>query len=176
MFQESFIMSKHHFDHLSLTESIFAESVQISSFCNHCIHLSFLCVLVNSSEKYSKCVHVKKSCSFFSQSFFHVEISHLFHAHEKLEQNQIIMKKKKKHLILYLFEFQSKNLHLHHHQQFLKKHDDKLIQENTEIFEEELHILKKKQNFITSSNNCSFNLLISETSTNTIFFTLSVNF
>src|SRR5947207_2158648 len=62
-----FIMSKHHLDHLSLTESIFAESVQMSSLCDHCICLSLSCVLVNSSEKCSKCMHIKKSCSFFSQ-------------------------------------------------------------------------------------------------------------
>ena len=120
-------MFKHHLNHFLLTEFILAENVQMSSSCNYCICLSFLCVLVNSSEKYSECVHVKKSCLFSSQSFFHAKISHLFCAHEKLKQNQIIMKKKKKHLILYLFEFQSKNLHLCCHQQFFKKYDDKLI-------------------------------------------------
>src|SRR5437773_5923530 len=44
-----FIMSKHHLDHLSLTESIFAESVQMSSLCDCCTHLLFLCVLADSS-------------------------------------------------------------------------------------------------------------------------------
>src|SRR5436190_21607207 len=123
-------MSKHHLDHLSLAEFILAESVQMSSFCDHCTHLSLLCVLVNSSEKCSKCVHVKKSCFFSSQFFFHLKIFYLLHAHEKLEQNQIIVKEEKKHLILHLSELQLKNLHLHHYQQFFKKHDDKLIQEN----------------------------------------------
>src|SRR5436190_17755985 len=153
-------MSKHHLDHLSLAESIFAESVQMSSSCNHCVCLLLSCVLVNSSEKCSKCVHVKKSCSFSSQSFFHAEISHLLHACEKLEQNQIIMKKEKEHLILHLSELQSKNLHFHHHQKFLKKHDDKLIQESAKVFKEKLHVLKREQNFITSSDNISFNSLI----------------
>ena len=162
-------MSKHHLDHLSLTESIFAESVQMSSSCDHCTHLSLSCVLVDSSEKCSKCVHVKKSCSFSSQSFFCVKISHLLHACEKLKQNQIIMKKEKKHLILYLFKFQSKSLHLHHHQKFLKEHDDKLIQESAEVFKKELHILKKKQDFITFSDNNSFNSLILKINMNVIF-------
>ena len=122
-----FIMSKHHFDHLLLTESIFAENVQISSFCNYCAYLLFLCVLVNSLKKYSEYVHIKKLCFFSSQFFFCAEIFCLLHACEKLEQNQIIMKKEKKHLILYLFKFQSKSLCFCHHQQFLKKYDDKLI-------------------------------------------------
>jgi len=112
----TFIMSKCHLDHFLLTESIFVESVQMSSSCDHCICLSLSCMLANSSEKCSKCVHVKKSCSFFSQFFFHAEISHLLHAHEKLKQDQTIVKKEKKHLILHLSELQSKNLHLYHHQ------------------------------------------------------------
>ena len=103
-------MSKCCLDHLLLTESIFAESVQMLSSCDSCVCLLLSCVLVDSSEKYSKCVHVKKSYSFFSQFFFHAEISHLLHAQEKLKQDQIIMKEEKKHLILYLSELQSKNL------------------------------------------------------------------
>src|SRR6266480_5363371 len=111
-------MSKCHLDHLFLTEFIFAENVQMSCSCDHCAHLSFLCVLVNSSEKCSKCVHVKKLCFFSSQSFFHAEISHLLHAHEKLKQDQIIMKKEKKCLIFCLFKLQLKSLHLYYHQKF----------------------------------------------------------
>ena len=83
-----------------------------TSSCNCCICLSLLCVLVNSSEKCSKCVCVKKSCSFSSQSFFRAKISCLLHACEKLEQNQIIIKKEKEHLIFHLFKFQSKSLYL----------------------------------------------------------------
>ena len=169
-------MSKHHFDHFLLTKFILAESVQMSFFCDHCAHLLFLCVLADSSEKCSECVCVKKSCFFSSQFFFHVKISHFLCAHEKLEQNQIIMKKEKKHLILHLFEFQSKSLHLHCHQQFFKKHDDKLIQENAKVFKEKLCVLKKKQNSVTSSDNNSFNLLISETNADVIFFVLSDDF
>src|SRR5436190_11679760 len=118
-------MSKCHLNHFLLTEFIFVKNVQMSSSCDYCIYLSFLCMLVNFSEKCSKCVHVKKSCSFSFQSFFHAEISHLLHTHEKLKQNQTVVKEEKEHLILHLFKLQSKNLHFHHHQQFLKECDDK---------------------------------------------------
>src|SRR5438034_6311158 len=146
------------------------------SSCDCCAHLLFLCVLVNSSEKYNECVHVKKSCFFFSQFFFHVKISCLLCAHEKLEQNQIIVKKEKKCLIFYLFQFQSKNLHLHHHQKFFKKHDDKLIQESMKVFKEKLCVLKKKQDSAAFLNDISFNLLISEINVNTIFSVLFDDF
>src|SRR5947207_2335679 len=138
-------MFKHCLDQFLLTESICAESVQMSSSCDHCVCLLLSCVLADSSEKCSECVHVKKSCSFSSQSFFCTKISHLLHAHEKLKQNQIIVKKEKECLILHLFKFQSKSLCLHHHQKFLKKHDDKLIQKSVKVFKEELHVLKRKQ-------------------------------
>src|SRR5436190_20539530 len=141
-------MSKYHLNHLLLTEFIFVENVQMSFSCDHCICLLFLCVLADSSEKCSECVHVKKSCSFSSQSFFHVKISHLLHACEKLKQNQIIVKKEKEHLILCLSELQLKSLHFYCHQKFLKKCDDILIQENAEVFEKELHVLNREQNFI----------------------------
>src|SRR5436190_7597755 len=131
-------MFKHHLDHFSLTESIFTEDVQMLSFCDCCICLLLSCVLADSSEKCSKCVHVKKLCSFSSQFFFHAEIFCLLHTHEKLEQNQITVKKEKEHLIFCLSELQLKNLHLHHHQQFLKKCDDKLIQESVKIFKKKL--------------------------------------
>src|SRR5436190_22655650 len=137
-------MSKCCLDHLSLTESIFAENVQMLSSCDCCVCLSLLCMLADSSEKCSECVCVKKLCSFSSQSFFHVKISHLLHTCEKLEQNQTVMKKEKKCLIFCLFELQSKSLCLYYHQKFLKKHDDKLIQENVKVFEKKLHVLKKK--------------------------------
>src|SRR5947207_10717845 len=110
----------------------------MSSSCDCCAHLLFLCVLVNFSEKCSECVCVKKLCFFSSQSFFCAEIFCLLHACEKLEQNQIIVKKEKKCLIFCLSELQSKSLCLCCHQQFLKKHDDKLIQESVKVFEKEL--------------------------------------
>src|SRR5438034_802036 len=91
---------------------------------------------------------ILKNHVFFFQFFFHAEISCLLHICEKLKQNQTVVKKEKKYLIFYLFKFQLKNFHLQHHQQFLKEHDDKLIQESVEVFKEELHVLKKKQNFI----------------------------
>src|SRR5436189_573356 len=119
-------MSKYCLNHFLLTEFIFAENVQMLSSCDYCICLLLLCVLVNSSEKCSKCVHVKKSCFFFSQSFFCTEVSHFLHAHEKLKQNQTVVKKEKECLILCLSEFQSKSLCLCCHQKFLKECDDKL--------------------------------------------------
>src|SRR5436189_738709 len=169
-------MFKCHLDHLFLTEFIFAENVQMSCSCDHCAHLLLSCILVNSSEKYSKCVHVKRSCFFSSQSSFCAEISHLLHAHEKLEQNQIIVKKEKKYLILHLFKLQSKSLCFCCHQQFLKKHDDKLIQESAEVFKKELHVLKKEQNFITFLSNNFSNLLVSKINADIIFSALSDNF
>ena len=169
-------MSKHHLDHLSLTEFIFAESVQMLSFCDHCICLLLSCVLADSLKKCSEYVHVKKLCSFSSQSFFHVKIFCLLHAHEKLEQNQIIMKKEKEYLIFHLSELQLKSFCFHCHQQFLKKCDDKLIQENAEIFEKKLCVLKKKQSFIAFSDDNSSDLLISEINADTIFSALSDNF
>src|SRR5438034_3965073 len=105
-------MSKYHLDHFLLAESIFAESVQMLSLCDHCVCLSLSCVLADSSKKCNECVHVKKLCFFSSQSFFHAEIFCLLHACEKLEQNQIIIKKEKEHLIFHLFKFQSKSLYL----------------------------------------------------------------
>ena len=86
------------------------------------------------------------------------------------------MKEEKECLILHLFEFQSKSFCLCCHQQFLKKHDDKLIQESTKIFEKKLHVLKRKQNSAVSSNNNSFNLLIFRVNVNTIFSVLSDDF
>src|SRR6266487_5309296 len=103
-------MSKYHLNHFLLTEFIFAENVQMLSSYDYCVCLLLLCVLVNSSEKCSECVCVKKSCSFFSQSFFCAEISYLLCAHEKLKQDQTIMKKEKECLILCLSELQSKSL------------------------------------------------------------------
>ena len=113
---------------------------------------------------------------FFLQSFFHVKISHLLHACEKLKQNQTVVKKEKEHLIFHLSEFQLKSLCFHYHQQFFKKYDDKLIQENVKVFKEKLCVLKKKQNFVAFLNDSFSDLLISETNMNAIFSVLSDNF
>src|SRR5438034_2768538 len=100
-------MFKCYFDHFLWAEFIFTESVQMLSSCDYCTHLLLLCVLADSSEKCSEYVYVKKLCFFSSQSFFHTEISCLLCAHEKLKQNQTVVKKEKKCLILYLSELQS---------------------------------------------------------------------
>ena len=71
---------------------------------------------------------------------------------------------------------ETKKHQLHHHTQFFCDHDDKLIQENIEVFKKKLHVLKKKQNFIISLSNSSFNSLISEINADIIFFTLFNNF
>src|SRR5438034_7662486 len=155
-------MSKCYLDHFLLTEFIFAENVQMSSSCDCCVCLLFLCVLADSSEKCSECVCVKKLCSFSSQSFFCAEISHLLCACEKLKQDQIIVKKEKECLILYLFKLQSKNLCFCCHQKFLKECDDKLIQESMKVFKKKLCVLKKKQNSAASLNDSSSDLLIFE--------------
>ena len=57
------------------------------------------------------------------------------------------MKKEKEHLILHLSEFQSKSFHLHHYQQFLKEHDDKLIQKSVKIFKKKIAYLEEKTEF-----------------------------
>ncbi len=79
-----------------------------------------------------------------------------------------------------MFEaFQAAEIKKHqlcYHTQFLYNYDDKLIQKSVKVFKKELHVLKREQNFITFSDNNSFNLLISEINANIIFFTLSDNF
>src|SRR5436190_20554807 len=169
-------MSKCCLDHFLLTESIFAENVQMLSFCDHCVCLLFLCVLADSFKKCSECVCVKKLCLFFSQFFFCVKIFCLLCACEKLEQNQIIVKKEKECLIFCLSEFQSKNLYFCCHQQFLKKYNDKLIQESMKVFEEKLCILKRKQNFTVFLSDSFSDLLIFEINADIIFSVLSDNF
>jgi len=51
-----------------------------------------------------------------------------------------------------------------------------LIQESVKVFEEKLHVLKKKQNFVAFSDDNFSDLLISEINVNTIFSVLSDNF
>ena len=65
---------------------------------------------------------------------------------------------------------------MHHHAQFFHDCDDKLIQESVKVFEEKLHVLKKKQNFVAFSDDNFSDLLISEINVNAIFFMLFDDF
>ena len=95
---------------------------------------------------------------------------------EKIEKEQITFFNKKQHLFKVFQTAEIKKCQLHCHIQFFCDYDDKLIQENAEIFKEELHVLKKKQNSVAFSNNNFSDSLISEINVNTIFSALSDNF
>ena len=73
-------------------------------------------------------------------------------------------------------QLSTKFLCLHKQRKFLKDCDDKLIQENVKVFEKELHVLKKEQDFIISSDNNFSDLLISEINADTVFTALSDDF
>ena len=168
-------MCKHHSDHLSLFHVIVKKSIEMLLFCNHCSFLNKQCFVFNKSEKCSEYVKLKHLC-FFSCSVYATDVSHLLHTHEKLNHDKKSVLKKCQRFNAHLVKLNEKILHLKHHQHFLKECDDKLIQENAKVFEEELHVLKKKQDFITSLNDNSFNSLIFRTNTDTVFSTLSDNF
>src|SRR5436190_15284426 len=89
---------------------------------------------------------------FFFCSVYFTDVSHLLCAHERLDHDKEFILKKCQKFSAYLIKLNVKIFCLKHHQHFLKKHDDKLIQKSMKIFEEKLHVLKKKQNFIISSN------------------------
>ena len=76
--------------------------------------------------------------------------------HEKIEKEQIIFFDEKQYLFEAFQAAEIKKCQLYHHAQFFHDHDDKLIQENAEIFKEELHVLKREQNFIIFSDNNLF--------------------
>src|SRR5436190_18728920 len=140
-------MSKHHFDHFSLTQFILAEDIQMSFSCNHCARQKKFCVISDKFNKYNECVHSKKSCLLFSY-FLIMNIAQLLKIHEKIKKEQTVFSDEKQHLFEAFQAVEIKKYQLHHHTQFLHDHDDKLIQESAEVFEEKLHVLKKKQNFI----------------------------
>ena len=108
--------------------------------------------------------------------FLTVNVVQLLKTCEKIEKKQVTFLNEKQCLFEAFQAAETKKHQLCHHAQFLCDHDDKLIQESAEIFKEKLYVLKRKQNFITSSDDNSFNLLISEINVNVIFFTLSDNF
>src|SRR5437667_9878262 len=127
-----FIMSRYHSDHLSLFHIIVKENIEMLFSCNHCSFLNKQYFVFNKSEKYDECIRLKHSC-FFSYSVYVTDVSHLFCAHEKLNHDKKFILKKHQRLSAHLAELNVKVLHLKHHQHFLKKHDDKLIQENVKV-------------------------------------------
>ena len=94
-----FIMSKCCFDHFSLTQFIFAENVQMLFSCNHCTQQKKFYIISDKFNKYSEYVHLKKSCSLFSD-FLIMNVTQLFKTCEKIEKEQIAFFNKKQ----YLFE------------------------------------------------------------------------
>ena len=105
-----------------------------------------------------------------------MNITQLFKIHEKIEKKQTILSDEKQCLFEAFQAAEIKKCQLCHHAQFLCNHDDKLIQENAEVFKKELHVLKKKQNSAAFLNDSSSDLLISETNVNAIFSALSDDF
>src|SRR5438045_3444766 len=96
------------------------------------------------------------SCDVFQFYLFHnIHVSHFLHACEKLNHDEKFILKKCQKLSVCLAELNAKVLCLKHHQHFLKKCDDKLIQESMKIFKKELHVLKKKQNSVIFSDDNS---------------------
>src|SRR5438034_542877 len=93
LFSRFFIMSKHHLDHFSLTQFILAEDVQMSFSCKHCVKQKKSCVVSDKSDKYSECVHSKKSCSFSFNSLA-VNVVQLLKIHEKIEKKQTVFSDK----------------------------------------------------------------------------------
>src|SRR5436190_14750568 len=160
-------MSKCHFDHFFLTQFILAEDIQMLSSCDHCVRQKKFCVISDKFNKYSEYVCSKKLCSLFCD-FLIMNVVQLLKTHEKIEKKQITLSNEKQHLFEAFQAAEIKKHQLHCHTQFLHDHDDKLIQESVKVFEEELHVLEKKQSFTVSSDDISFNRLISEINANTI--------
>ena len=95
LFQEIFfIMFKCYFDHFSLTQFILTKDVQMLSSCDHCARQQKFCVIFNKSNKYSKYVCSKKSCSLFC-NFLTVNVVQLLKTCEKIEKKQTALSNKK---------------------------------------------------------------------------------
>ena len=105
-----------------------------------------------------------------------MNVAQLLKIHEKIEKKQITFFNEKQHLFEAFQAAEIKKHQLHHHVQFLHNHDDKLIQENVEVFKKKLHVLKKKQNSVVFSDNNFSNLLIFKINVNIIFSMLFDNF
>jgi len=145
------------------------------SSCDHYARQKKFCVISDKFNKYSECIHSKKMCLLFSDSLT-VNVVWLFKTCEKIEKEQITFLNEKQYLFEAFQAAEIKKCWLHHHAQFLCNCDDKLIQESIKVFEEELHVLKKKQNFVIFLNDNFSDLLIFKTNANTIFFVLFNDF
>src|SRR5205809_6751156 len=130
--------------------------------CDHCVKSNCFCILSDKSEKCNECVVSKKSCFFSSQFFYYQNVSKLLRAHEKIDKDCAAAAEKKKHLLEAFLAVKAKSHHLEHQSQFLKEHDDKLIQESMKVFEKELHVLKSELNSAAFSDNSSSDFLITE--------------
>ena len=136
-------MSRCHSNHLSLFCVIVKKDIKMLLSCNCCSFLNKQCFVSDKFEKCSKYVRLKHLC-FFSCSTYVIDVFCLLHAHEKLNHNKkSVLKKHQKHSV-HLTKLNTKIFCLKYHQHFFKKHDNKLIQENAEIFEKKLHVLKRK--------------------------------
>src|SRR5436190_22570255 len=99
----------------------------MSFFYNRCVKFFKICVLSSKLKKYNEYVITKKSCSFFSQFFYCVKISHFLQICKKLDKKHVIAAEKEKCLLAVFLQIKIKNYHFDHQQKFLKKYDDKLI-------------------------------------------------
>ena len=114
--------------------------------CYNLVIIVFLnkqCFVSYKFKKYSEYIKLKHFC-FFSCSVYFINMSCLFHAHEKLNHDKKSVLKKHQKLSICLTELNAKMLCLKCHQCFLRKHDDKLIQKSMKIFKKKLCVLKKK--------------------------------
>ena len=87
------------------------------------------------------------------------------------------MAAEEEHLLKAFLQAKAKSHHLDHHQQFLKEHGGKLIQEGSEAFNKELHVLESEHmSSATLPDNPFFNPFVSEANADLIFSALSSDF
>ena len=169
-------MTKHQLDHFCFFQLIFSSDVEMLISCDCCVKLNCFCILSDKSEKCNECVMSKKSCSFLSQFFYHQNVLKLLKAREKIDKDHAAAAEKKEYLLEALLAVKAKSCCLEHQSQFLKEHDDKLIQESTEVFEKELHVLKNESSSAVFLNNSSSDFLIIKMNADLVFSALFSDF
>src|SRR5436190_22722908 len=107
-------MSKHYFDHFSLTQFILVKDVEMSASCNYCTKQKKSCVISEKSDKYNKYVHFKKLC-FLSFNFLVMNVFQLLQTCEKIEKKQTALFNKKQHLFKAFQVIEAKEQQLCHH-------------------------------------------------------------